>query len=116
LYQIHFPNAWSNEAYWDGLAMAFDKGLVKSVGVSNYGVDATRACHDALAKRGIQLASNLIQLSLLYQHPLDNGLKQVCDDLGIKVLSYSPLAFGMLGGNTHLEILQRVLAGSFMRS
>lgn len=25
LYQIHFPNAWSNAEYWDGLAMAFDK-------------------------------------------------------------------------------------------
>ena len=25
LYQIHFPNVWSNAEYWDGLAMAFDK-------------------------------------------------------------------------------------------
>ena len=33
LYQIHFPNAYANEAYWDGLADCFDKGLVKSVGV-----------------------------------------------------------------------------------
>lgn len=32
LYQIHFPNAWANAEYWDGLAMAFDKGLVKAVG------------------------------------------------------------------------------------
>ena len=32
LYQIHFPNGWSNAEYWDGLAMAFDKGLVKAVG------------------------------------------------------------------------------------
>ena len=98
LYQIHFPNAWSNEEYWDGLAQAYDKGLVKAVGVSNYGVDATRACHAALKKRGIQLATNQIQLSLLYRHPLDNGLMETCQELGVQVLSYSPLGLGMLGG------------------
>jgi pyridoxine 4-dehydrogenase len=103
LYQIHFPNAWSNAEYWDGLAMAYDKGLVKAVGVSNYGVDATRACHAALAKRGIPLASNQIQMSLLYRYPLENGLSRACEDLGVKVLSYSPLALGMLTGKYTLD-------------
>lgn len=98
LYQIHFPNAYCNEEYWNGLAKAFDKGLVKAVGVSNYGVDAVRKCHSALEQRGIQLATNQIQLSLLYRHPLENGLMSACADLGIKVLAYSPLALGMLTG------------------
>jgi pyridoxine 4-dehydrogenase len=43
LYQIHFPNAYANEAYWDGMAMAYERGLIRAVGVSNYGVDAVRA-------------------------------------------------------------------------
>jgi pyridoxine 4-dehydrogenase len=73
------------------------------VGVSNYGVDATRACHAALAKRGIPLASNQIQMSLLYTHPLENGLMQACQDLGVQVLSYSPLALGMLTGKYTLD-------------
>jgi pyridoxine 4-dehydrogenase len=103
LYQIHFPGAWSNAEYWDGLARAYDMGLVKAVGVSNYGVDATRACHAALAKRGIPLASNQIQMSLLYRYPLENGLMQACEDLGVKVLSYSPLALGMLAGKYTLD-------------
>jgi pyridoxine 4-dehydrogenase len=98
LYQIHFPGAWANEAYWDGMAQAYEKGLIKAVGVSNYGVDATRACHKALEKRGIALASNQIQYSLLYRFPEDNGLLQACDDLGIQVLAYSPLALGLLTG------------------
>jgi pyridoxine 4-dehydrogenase len=98
LYQIHFPNAWSNAEYWDGLAECVDLGLVKAVGVSNYGVDATRACHAALQKRGIPLSTNQIQLSLLYRYPIENGLLSCCQDLGIQVLSYSPLALGMLGG------------------
>lgn len=99
LYQIHFPNAYANEAYWDGMAMAYERGLIRAVGVSNYGVDATRACHDALARRGVPLSSNQIQYSLLYQHPeKSNGLLRCCKDLGMDVLSYSPLALGLLSG------------------
>jgi len=98
LYQIHFPNAWSNEEYWDGLAQCYELGLVKSVGVSNYGVDALRATHSKLAERGIPLATNQIQLSLLYRFPIENGLLETCNELGVKVLSYSPLALGFLTG------------------
>ena len=63
-----------------------DLGLVKAVGVSNYGSDAIRAASAALAKRGYKLASNQIQLSLLYRCALDNGLKATCDELGVKIL------------------------------
>jgi len=98
LYQIHFPNAWANEEYWDGLAQCYEQGLVKSVGVSNYGVDAIRAVHGKLSERGIPLATNQIQLSLLYRFPIENGLIDTCNELGVKVLSYSPLALGFLTG------------------
>lgn len=98
LYQIHFPNSWSNAEYWDGLAEAYEKGLVKAVGVSNYGSDALRACHESLAARGIPLATNQIQLSLLYKWPLQNGLLETCKELNVKVLAYSPLALGFLTG------------------
>lgn len=108
LYQIHFPNAFANEAYWDGLAMAYEKGFVKAVGVSNYGVDATRACHAALAKRGIPLATNQIQYSLLYRYPEENGLLQACQDLGVQVLSYSPLALGLLTGKYTAENVDKI--------
>jgi pyridoxine 4-dehydrogenase len=103
LYQIHFPNAWSNEEYWDGLAQCYEQGLVKAVGVSNYGVDAMRAVHAKLAERGIPLATNQIQLSLLYRFPIDNGLLQACNDLNVKVLSYSPLSLGFLTGKYNSE-------------
>ena len=98
LYQIHFPNAWSNAEYWDGLAMVYEKGLVKSVGVSNYGSDALRACHESLSDRGIALATNQIQFSLLYRYPELNGLLDTCRELNVKVLAYSPLALGFLTG------------------
>lgn len=98
LYQIHFPNAYANEAYWDGLGDAYEQGLVKAVGVSNYGKEAVRACHASLARRGIPLSSNQIQMSLLYRSPLDNGLKSTCDELGVQTIAYSPLALGLLTG------------------
>ena len=66
--------------------------------MSNYGVDAVRACHAALAQRGIPLTSNQIQLSLLYRWPLENGLIETCQELGVDVLAYSPLALGFLTG------------------
>jgi len=98
LYQIHFPNAWANDRYWDGLADCFEKGLVKNVGVSNYGADAVTAVSEALGARGIPLYSNQIQYSLLYPFANRNGLKQRCDDLGVKILAYSPLGLGLLSG------------------
>ena len=98
LYQIHFPNAWSNEDYWDGLAQCYEEGLVKAVGVSNYGVDALKAVHSKLAQRNIPLVTNQIQLSLLYRFPIENGLLDACKELNVKVLSYSPLALGFLTG------------------
>ncbi|KAG7336978.1 aldo/keto reductase family protein [Nitzschia inconspicua] len=109
LYQIHFPNVVANEEYWDGLANAYEQGLVKAVGVSNYGVDALKACHTALEKRGVPLSTNQIQYSLLYRFPEDNGLLQACQDLGVQVLSYSPLALGLLTGKyTDVGSLQQV--------
>ena len=98
LYQIHFPNAWANEAYWEGLGQCVDSGLVKAAGVSNYGVDAMRACNAKLATYGVPLTSNQIQLSLLYPYPLQNGLIKACDELGVQVLAYSPLCLGLLTG------------------
>ena len=98
LYQIHFPNAYSNSAYWDGLADCYDQGLIRSCGVSNYGKDAVRAVHARLKERGIPLSSNQIQMSLIYRPALTTGLKDVCDELGVQTIAYSPLGLGLLTG------------------
>jgi len=105
LYQIHFPNAWANADYIDGLGDCVEKGLVQAVGVSNYGADAIQYASEALGKRGIPLTSNQIQYSLLYPFANQNGLKRKCDDLGVKVLAYSPLGLGLLSGKYSKEKL-----------
>jgi len=98
LYQIHFPSPWKNEEFWDGLGDCYEKGLVRAVGVSNYGSEALRGVHAALKARGIPLASNQVQYSLVYRYPELNGMKDTCDELGIKLLAYSPLGLGALTG------------------
>ena len=103
LYQ--FPNAWANADYIDGLGDCVEKGLVQAVGVSNYGADAIQYASEALGKRGIPLTSNQIQYSLLYPFANQNGLKQRCDELGVKVLAYSPLGLGLLSGKYNRERL-----------
>ncbi|CAK0845949.1 unnamed protein product [Prorocentrum cordatum] len=105
LYQIHFPSVWRNELFWDGLADCYDQGLVKHVGVSNYGSAGLRACHSALKARGVPLATNQIQYSLVYRFPELNGMKATCDELGVKVLAYSPLGLGTLTGKASLDRL-----------
>jgi diketogulonate reductase-like aldo/keto reductase len=73
----------------DALADAYDAGLVKAVGVSNYGLDEIKRMHAALQKRNIPLASNQISFSLLRTIPEKSGLIQLCHDLGVAVLAYS---------------------------
>ncbi len=99
LYQIHGPiSLRSHEAMADALAEAHAAGLTKAVGVSNYSEKEMRAIHAALARRGVALASNQIEYSLLRRAPELNGLIDACRELGVIVLAYSPLGQGRLTG------------------
>ncbi|RUS25968.1 NADP-dependent oxidoreductase domain-containing protein [Jimgerdemannia flammicorona] len=82
----------------DALADAVDAGLTRTVGVSNYSLAEVKRMHAALQKRGIQLASNQIEYSLLRRLPETSGVIKGCHELGVSVLAYSPLAMGRLTG------------------
>lgn len=98
LYQLHWPGIWGNQGYIDGLADAVEQGLVKAVGVSNYSEKRLREAYKQLKKRGIPLASNQVNYSLIYRIPEENGVKATCDELGISLIAYSPIAQGILTG------------------
>lgn len=55
-----------------------------------------RAAHAALAGRGIPLASNQVQYSLLHREPETDGVLAACRELGITLIAYMPLASGAL--------------------
>jgi len=99
LYQHHFPNSRiSIPQLMDKLAEAVEAGKIRAVGVSNYSAEQMREAHAALAKRGIPLASNQVEYSLLHRQPEANGVLDACRELGITLIAYTPLAGGMLTG------------------
>jgi aryl-alcohol dehydrogenase-like predicted oxidoreductase len=99
LYQLHGPvSLRSHAALADALAAAHQAGLVKAVGVSNYSVKETRSMAAALDKRGMRLATNQIEFSLLRRAPETGGLLATCAELGVVPLAYSPIGQGRLTG------------------
>jgi aryl-alcohol dehydrogenase-like predicted oxidoreductase len=106
LYQLHWP--WKPvgiESWMDAMADCHEEGLIGAVGVSNYNVEQTERAHAALAKRGVPLASNQVEFSLLERKPETSGLLELCKKLQITVIAYSPLAQGMLSGKYSPERL-----------
>jgi aryl-alcohol dehydrogenase-like predicted oxidoreductase len=99
LYQHHFPvQRLSIPKLMDQLADAVEAGKVRAVGVSNYSVGQMREAHAALAKRGIPLASNQVEYSLLNRKPEVNGVLDACRELGVTLIAQSPMAGGLLTG------------------
>ena len=99
LYQIHGPiSLRSHDTMAEALAAAHAEGLVKAVGVSNYSAKEMRAIDAALRRRGLRLASNQVEFSLLRAMPQRVGLLDCCRELGVVPLAYSPLGQGRLSG------------------
>lgn len=109
LYQVHFPDVLQpfaalglerrkDETYWEGLAEAYKQGLVRNVGVSNYGPPLLKRALAFFHRAGVPLVSNQINYSLLYRKQGAQLTADWCADHGIQVLGYWPLANGLLAG------------------
>jgi len=99
LYQHHFPSRRVPiPSLMALMADAVQAGKVRAVGVSNYSAEQLRTAHAALAERGIPLASNQVEYSLLRRAPEVNGVLDACLELGITLIAYQPLAQGVLTG------------------
>jgi aryl-alcohol dehydrogenase-like predicted oxidoreductase len=99
LYQHHFPSRRISIPTLMGfMADAVEAGKVRAIGVSNYSAAQLRTAHAALAERGIPLASNQVEYSLLHRAPEVNGVLEACWELGITLIAYQPLAMGVLTG------------------
>jgi aryl-alcohol dehydrogenase-like predicted oxidoreductase len=99
LYQHHFPSRRVDiPSLMELMADSVAAGKVRAVGVSNYSAAQLRRAHAVLAARGIPLASNQVQYSLLYRRPETDGVLDACRELGITLVAYQPLASGALTG------------------
>lgn len=99
LYQIH----WSTpiippETLMEWMAEQVKEGLTRTVGVSNFNPNQTVRAYTSLARKGIPLASNQVQYNLIDRTIEKNGLLKRCNELGIRVIAYSPIAKGFLTG------------------
>lgn len=100
LYQVHSPFTFfmSQDTLMNALADEVKKGRIASIGVSNYSASDMRQAHQILAQRGIPLAVNQVQYSLLSRQIESQGILDTARELGITILAYSPLAQGRLTG------------------
>jgi aryl-alcohol dehydrogenase-like predicted oxidoreductase len=95
LYQQHWPNpAVPISSTMEGMRRLQDEGIVRHVGVSNFGMDRWKAAERAL---GRPVLSNQVRFNLI-QHKHDDGNVPYAQANDRIVIAYSPLAQGVLGG------------------
>ncbi len=102
LYMIHQPYGFSSpEAEMDAMADLVEGSKIRAVGVSNFNADQMRRAYSTLEKRGLPLAVNQVQYSLLYRKIETNGILDTAKELGVTIVAWSPLARGILSGRYH---------------
>jgi aryl-alcohol dehydrogenase-like predicted oxidoreductase len=102
LYQVHQPISFSSpEAEMNAMADLLEDGSIASVGVSNFDVIRMRRAHGALKERGLTLASNQVQYSLLHREIETNGILEAAKEFGITIIAWGPLDSGLLTGKFH---------------
>ena len=93
LYQVHWPSRSVPLVETVGaLERLQSQGKVRAIGVCNFGVGDFS---DLLAVSGCE--TNQLPYSLLWRG-IEYGIKEQCEDSGVGILCYSPLAQGLLTG------------------
>mmetsp|Transcript_19341 Transcript_19341/g.48315 ORF Transcript_19341/g.48315 Transcript_19341/m.48315 type:complete len:385 (-) Transcript_19341:671-1825(-) len=103
LYMQHWPafgiQDRANDAFLEGLCRCYEQGLCDAVGVSNFNAARVTAAAKLFAARGVPFASNQVQYSLIYRGPeTDTGVLEACNNAGVTLVAYSPMAQGLLTG------------------
>ncbi len=103
LVQLHWSTAnyapWQEGALLDGLAELYEQGMVQGVGLSNFGTKRLKQIYPRFKERNIPIRTLQVQYSLLSTYPVTElGVKDLCDELGIQLIAYSPLCLGLLTG------------------
>jgi aryl-alcohol dehydrogenase-like predicted oxidoreductase len=103
LHQIHMPygSFSSLGAQVHAMASLAEAHEIGAIGVSNFSVRQMELAHAELAKRGIALASNQVQINLLHRKVESNGVLETARRLGVTLIAYSPLRSGILTAKFH---------------
>jgi aryl-alcohol dehydrogenase-like predicted oxidoreductase len=105
LHQIHLNRGSfsSVRAQMRAMARLVQTGKIRAVGVSNFTTRQMEIAHDELAKFGIPLASNEVQINLLHRKIETNGMLNSARRLGVSLLAYSSQRQGILTGKYHSD-------------
>jgi len=98
LYQLHWPDPTGVpvEETWGAMAELQDAGLVRAIGVSNFDRALIERCEAVRHVDSLQQEFSMLQLQ-------DRELIRWCGENGTGVVSYGPLAFGLLTGAIGIE-------------
>ncbi|CAK9046179.1 unnamed protein product [Durusdinium trenchii] len=94
---FHRISSAAEDALLDGLCKCYDLGLCRGVGLSNFGPQNLRRAAAILDARSVPLVLNQVQYSLLSPER-ESGVAEVCQELGVPLVAYSPLCLGLLAG------------------
>jgi aryl-alcohol dehydrogenase-like predicted oxidoreductase len=105
LHQVHLNRGSfsSVRAQMRAMARLVAAGKIRAVGVSNFTTRQMEIAHDELAKFGIPLASNEVQINLLHRKIETNGMLDAARRLGVTLLAYSSQRQGILTGKYHAD-------------
>jgi len=99
LYQIHQPySLLPMDSLMEALAEVVKEGLTRTVGVSNFNQTQMLRAYSALARKNVPLGANQVTYSLLNRAIEKDGLLARCQELGVRVIAYSPIEKGLLTG------------------
>jgi len=101
-YMVHQPISFSSpEAEMDEMAKLVKAGKIRTVGVSNFSPERMRRAHRRLQEHGLPLAVNQVRYSLLDRRIEQDGTLEAAKELGVTIISYTPLESGLLTGKYH---------------
>lgn len=105
LHQIHLNRGSfsSVRAQMRAMARLVAAGKIRAVGVSNFTTGQMEVAHDELAKHGIPLASNEVQINLMHRMIETDGMLDSARRLGVSLLAYSAQRQGILTGKYHAD-------------
>lgn len=93
LYQLHWVDGSVDIAEtWEAMAALVDDGLVRWIGVSNFGAGLIERCQAIRHVDSLQP-----HFSMLWRQGRDD-LFVLCESNGTGIIAYGPLAFGLLTG------------------
>jgi aryl-alcohol dehydrogenase-like predicted oxidoreductase len=93
LYQLHWPDETGVpvEETWGAMAALVDEGLVRFIGVSNFDRELIERCEAIRHVDSLQQEFSMVVLE-------DRDLIRWCGERGTGVVTYGPLAYGLLAG------------------